>query len=154
MKSTLNSLWKDWCWKWSSSTLATWCEELTHWKRPWCWEGLKAGEGDDRGWDSRLASPTHQLNGHKFEQILGNSEGKRNLAFCSPWGHKESETTEQLNWTELMPLFFHPPVSLSMYLISTSVSSPRLSCLSRCHSHAFSLIFSHFSFNVYSFQAL
>ena len=27
-----------WCWSWSSDTLATWCEELTHWKRPWCWE--------------------------------------------------------------------------------------------------------------------
>ena len=40
-------------------TLATWCEELTHWKRPWCWEGLKAGgEGDDRGWDGWMASPT------------------------------------------------------------------------------------------------
>ena len=40
-------------------TLATWCEELTHWKRPWCWERLKAGgEGDDRGWDSWMASPT------------------------------------------------------------------------------------------------
>ena len=39
--------WKDWCW--SSNTLATWCEELTHWKRPWCWQRLKAGEGDDRG---------------------------------------------------------------------------------------------------------
>ena len=39
--------------------LATWCEELTHWKRPWCWEGLKAGgEGDDRGWDGWMASPT------------------------------------------------------------------------------------------------
>ena len=36
----------------------TWCEELTHWKRPWCWERLKAGgEGDDRGWDSWMASP-------------------------------------------------------------------------------------------------
>ena len=41
--------WKDWCWSWNSSTLATWCEELTHWKRPWCCEGLGAGgEGDDR----------------------------------------------------------------------------------------------------------
>ena len=38
---------------------ATWCEELTHWKRPWCWERLKAGgEGDDRGWDGWMASPT------------------------------------------------------------------------------------------------
>ena len=33
--------WKDWCWSWSSNTLATWCEELTHWKRPWCWERLR-----------------------------------------------------------------------------------------------------------------
>ena len=35
-KSTLNPHWKDWCWNWSSSTLATWCEELIHWKRPGC----------------------------------------------------------------------------------------------------------------------
>ena len=43
---------------WNSNTLATWCEELTHWKRPWCWERLKAGEGDDRGWDGWVASLT------------------------------------------------------------------------------------------------
>ena len=56
---TLNIPWKDWCWSWSSSTLATWCKELTHWKRCWCWERLKAGgEGDDRGWDGWMASPT------------------------------------------------------------------------------------------------
>ena len=48
-KSVLNIHWKDWCWSWNSNTLAMWCEELTHWKRPWCWERLKAGgEGDDR----------------------------------------------------------------------------------------------------------
>ena len=38
--------------------LATWCEELTHLKRPWCWERLRAGKGDDRGWDGWMASPT------------------------------------------------------------------------------------------------
>ena len=44
--------WKDWCWSLNSNTLATSCEELTHLKRLWCWEGLGAGgEGDDRGWD-------------------------------------------------------------------------------------------------------
>ena len=44
---------------WSSNTLATWCEELTPWKRPSCWEGLKAGgEGGDRGWDGWMASLT------------------------------------------------------------------------------------------------
>ena len=51
--------WKGWCWSWNSNTLATSCEELTHWKRPWCWEGLGAGgEGDNRGWDGWMASPT------------------------------------------------------------------------------------------------
>ena len=40
------------------NTLATWFEELTHWKRLWCWERLKAGEGDDRGGDGWMASPT------------------------------------------------------------------------------------------------
>ena len=51
-RSVLNIHWKDWCWSWNSNTLATWWEELTDWKRPWCWERLKAGgEGDDRGWN-------------------------------------------------------------------------------------------------------
>ena len=51
--------WKDWCWSWNSNTLATWCEELTHWKRPWCWKTLKAGgEGDEKGWDDLMASLT------------------------------------------------------------------------------------------------
>ena len=60
-KSVLNIHWKDWCWSWNSSTLATWCKELTHWKRSWCWERLKAGrEGDDRGWGGWMASPTHR----------------------------------------------------------------------------------------------
>ena len=55
--SALGFLWKEWCW--SSNTLATWCKELTHWKRLWCWERLKAaGEGDDRGWDGWMASLT------------------------------------------------------------------------------------------------
>ena len=60
-ESTLNIHWKDWCWSWSSNTLATWSEELTHWKRSWCWERLKAGgERDDRGWDGWMASPNQQ----------------------------------------------------------------------------------------------
>ena len=58
-RSALGFLWREWCWSWSSSTLATSREELTHWKRLWCWEGLGAGgEGDDRGWDGWMASLT------------------------------------------------------------------------------------------------
>ena len=47
--------WRDW----NSNTLATWCRELTHLKRPWRWERLRSGgEGDDRAWDVWMASPT------------------------------------------------------------------------------------------------
>ena len=58
-KSVLNIHQKHWCWSWNSSTLTAWCKELTHLKKPWCWERLKAGgEGDDRGWDGWMASLT------------------------------------------------------------------------------------------------
>ena len=58
-RSILGVHWKDWCWSWNSDALATWCEELTHWKRPWWWIRLRVGgEGDDRGWDGWMASPT------------------------------------------------------------------------------------------------
>ena len=58
-RSALGFFWKEWCYSWNSSTLATSCEELTYWKRLWCWEGLEAGgEGDDPGWDGWMASLT------------------------------------------------------------------------------------------------
>ena len=57
-ESVLGVYLKDWCWSWNSNTLTTLCKELTHFKRPWCWERLKAGEGDNRGWDGWMASPT------------------------------------------------------------------------------------------------
>ena len=58
-KPVLGVHWKDWSWSWNSNTLVTSYEELTHCKRPWCWEELGAGdEGDDRGWDGWMALPT------------------------------------------------------------------------------------------------
>ena len=60
-KSVMNiqSWIKDCSWSWNSNILATWWEELTPWKRPWCWKRLKAGgEVDKRGWDGWMASPT------------------------------------------------------------------------------------------------
>ena len=51
--------WKDWGWSWNANTLAFSCEELIHWKRPWCWEGLGVGgEGEDSGWNGWMASLT------------------------------------------------------------------------------------------------
>ena len=86
--------WKDWCWSWSTNTLATWCEELTHWKRPWYWERLKAkGKEGSRGLDCQL----HQFSGHEFKQTLGDSERQGNPASRSPWGRKELDMTEGMN---------------------------------------------------------
>ena len=94
--------------KWSSNTLATWCKQFTHWKRPWCWERLKAGgEGDNRGRDGWMASLTQR---HEFEETPGDSKGQGSLACCSPWGGKELDTTEQqqsyhiYKWTPDIPL--------------------------------------------------
>ena len=97
MRSFLGVQWKDWCWSWNSNTLATWCEELTHWKRPWCWKGLRAGgEGDDRGWE---AGWHHWVDGHEFGWTPGVGDGQGGLASCNSWGRKESDTTERVNWT-------------------------------------------------------
>ena len=86
------------CWSWNSSTLATSCEELTHWKRPWYWEGLGAGgEGDDRGWDGWMASPT------RWAWVWVNSGswcwtgGPGVLRFMGSQGVGHDWTTE-LNW--------------------------------------------------------
>ena len=58
-RSVLGVHWKDWCWSWSSNTLATWCKEPTHVKRPWCWgrwrqEEKVMTEDDMVGWHHRL----------------------------------------------------------------------------------------------------
>ena len=69
--------------KWSSSTLATWCEELAHWKRPWWWKRLRAG-GEGATHDE-MVGWLHPFSGHEYEQTPGDSEGQGSLACCSPW---------------------------------------------------------------------
>ena len=98
-RSVLCVHWKDWCWNWNSSTLVTRCEELTHLKRLWCWEGLRAG-GEGTAEDE-MAGWHHWLNGHGLGWTLGVGDGQGGLVCCSSWGCKELDTTEQLNWTEL-----------------------------------------------------
>ena len=97
--------WKDWRWSWNSNTLATWCEELIHLKRPRCWERLRTGgEGDDRGWDGLMAS---RLNGYGLGWTLGVGDGQGGLACCGSWGCKESDMTERLNWNEWLECKLH-----------------------------------------------
>ena len=100
-RSALGFLWKEWSWSWNSSTLATSCEELTHWKRLWCWEGFGARkEGDDRGWDGWMASLT------RWTWVWVNSwswwwtgrPGVLRFMGSQRVGH---DWANELNWTEL-----------------------------------------------------
>ena len=94
-RSTLGFLWKEWCWSWNCSTLATSCEELTHWKRLWCWEGLGAGEeGDDRGWDGWMASLTRWTREPEWTPVM-DREARR----AAIHGVAKSRTRLS-NWTD------------------------------------------------------
>ena len=95
-KSVLNIHWKDWCWSWNSNTLVTWCEELTHLKRPdsgkdWRQEEKGMTEDEIFGWH-------HHLNGHEFEQASG--VGDREAWFAAVHGVTK-HLTQLSDWTEL-----------------------------------------------------
>ena len=86
-QSVLNIHWKDW--SWSFNTLATRCKKLTHLKRPWCWERLKAGGKGDT--EDEMVGWHHWLYGHEFEHTLGVGDGQGRLVCCHPWVSKESD---------------------------------------------------------------
>ena len=121
-RSALGFLWRERCWGWNSSTLATLCEELTHWKRLWCWEGLGAGgEGDARGWDGWMASLT------RWTWVWVNSgslwwtgrPGVLRFMGSQRVGH---DWTTELNWTDVS-------FSAGQLLLSTLSWCSALLCL-------------------------
>ena len=73
-------------------------EELTHWKRPWCWEWFKAGREGNK---DEMVRWHHHLDGHESEQTPGVGDGQGGVVCCSPWSRKKLDTNEWLNWTEL-----------------------------------------------------
>ena len=87
----------------NSNTLATWYEVLTYWKIPWCWERLKVGgEGDNRGWDGWLASPT------QWTWVWASSRcwwwtGKPGLLQSTGLQRAGHNFATELNWNELIP---------------------------------------------------
>ena len=76
-------------------------------EKVWRQEEMGMTEDDMVGWH-------HQFNGPEFEQVLGVGDGQGHLAWCSPWGCKESDTTELLNWT-IKPIERKKPCPLQQY---------------------------------------
>ena len=93
--------------------MATSCEELTHWKRPWCWEGLEAGgKGDQRmRWLDGITD-SMDMSLSELRELVMDREA------CDSWGCEELDTTEWLNWTELIVLWLHNVINMALsYLI-------------------------------------
>jgi len=101
-RSALGFLWREWCWSWNSSTLATllWLiGKDSDAGRDWGQEEKGTTEDEMAGWH-------HWLDGRESGWTPGDGDGQGGLACCDSWGCKELDTTERLNWlTELSALY-------------------------------------------------
>ena len=85
-------------WRTDTEALILWPPDVKSWligKNP---DGRKDWRQEKEMTEDEIVGWHHWFNGHEFEQTLENREGQGSLVCCGPWGHKESDTTEQLNW--------------------------------------------------------
>ena len=87
-------------WSWNSNTLATWCEELTHWKILYSPDAGKDWRQEKGMTEYEMVGWHNWRDGHEFEQALGVGDRQGSLVCCTPWGRKEVDMTD--DWTEMI----------------------------------------------------
>ena len=97
--------WKDWCWSWNSNTLAPDAKSWLIWKD--CDAGKDWGQEEKGTTEDEMVGWHHWLDGPESKQVLGVGDGQGGLVCCSSWGCKESDMTEQLNWTLILFFLFY-----------------------------------------------
>ena len=122
-----------------TNTLATWCEKLTHWKRPWCWERLKAGEEeDDRGWDVWMASQTQWT----WVWVSSGSwwwTGKPGVLQSTGSQRVGQDWANKLNWTDWTPVFLLISFTIDWAKMLSDFLFKVLKTNTHTHTHTLSL---------------
>ena len=138
----------SWCWSWISNTLTMWWEQMKHWKRPWCWERLRAeGKEGDRGWDGWMVSLIQWIWTWVNSGRWGGTGKPGVLQSMELWRVGHNLATEQqqkdiyiylcVNWLQLLCFFLCQWITVFPYCVIFPLTwlIVFLSCQAKCMCH-------------------